>query len=393
MAGGGHFAAAVISITKSNAQYCKILASKSVHRYTTRRKQGGTQSSNDNAKGAANSAGAQIRRQNEAMLRTDVASVFKDWANLLEQVELIFVRAGGPASRKLLFDNGLSSGDPRLRRIPITTKRAKQSEIIRCFHTLTKLRVEETENTCGRDPAEKATSDGATQEENRLAGGACDIGVVAEPDPAAIDWSRDIVMLIKKDKAPALRRLMDRLDIKANDSLQPARIFRHTPTLLHYAAHAGAHQTVSALLDAGADPTCLNAELQTAFEVTDDRRTRETFRIWRGHPGHDVRWDWDAARVPAALSQEKAALMRVKQASEVERHRKEELARRDAALAKFTADECKPHAASSSEQPRTGLSKSHTDRHLQLDGVDPTIKKQIERERRARAAETRAAKR
>jgi len=37
-------------------------------RYTTRRKQGGSQASNDNAKGKAKSAGANLRRYNEQMI-------------------------------------------------------------------------------------------------------------------------------------------------------------------------------------------------------------------------------------------------------------------------------------------------------------------------------------
>ncbi|EEY15690.1 conserved hypothetical protein [Verticillium alfalfae VaMs.102] len=80
MIGGGHFAAMVVSLaprpgkgaTGPLNREATVLAHKTFHRYTTRRKQGGSQSANDNAKGAAHSAGASIRRYNEQALIDDV---------------------------------------------------------------------------------------------------------------------------------------------------------------------------------------------------------------------------------------------------------------------------------------------------------------------------------
>ena len=78
MFGGGHFAGMVISLCprmvskgkgKEREREPVVVVSKTFHRYTTRRKQGGSQSANDNANGKANSMGAQLRRANEMALR------------------------------------------------------------------------------------------------------------------------------------------------------------------------------------------------------------------------------------------------------------------------------------------------------------------------------------
>lgn len=82
MVGGGHFAGAIVSHQRLNVkgnahkkdetlieQAVNFLEHKTFHRYTTRRKQGGSQSAMDNAKGKANSAGSALRRYNESALK------------------------------------------------------------------------------------------------------------------------------------------------------------------------------------------------------------------------------------------------------------------------------------------------------------------------------------
>lgn len=91
MTAGGHFAGMIVRVsrpglpkestadgtvkkgkgggTQKPQPEMQVLAHKTFHRYTTRRKQGGSQSVNDNAKGPAKSAGAQLRRYGEQALR------------------------------------------------------------------------------------------------------------------------------------------------------------------------------------------------------------------------------------------------------------------------------------------------------------------------------------
>ena len=108
--GGGHFAGMVVSLvprlSNRNGRLEKevvVLESKTFHRYTTRRKQGGAQSANDNAKGKAKSAGAQIRRYNETMLTEEIRALISSWRDLVHKSELVFVRAS-KTSRRIFFD-------------------------------------------------------------------------------------------------------------------------------------------------------------------------------------------------------------------------------------------------------------------------------------------------
>lgn len=110
MVAGGHFAGAIVRVSRPEEEEVaaqesqrnkkrkkplpdtEVLKHKTFHRYTSpcspstnfphiyslpaRRKQGGSQSLNDNAKGNAKSAGAQLRRYGEQALREVAKSVF-----------------------------------------------------------------------------------------------------------------------------------------------------------------------------------------------------------------------------------------------------------------------------------------------------------------------------
>ena len=67
---------------------------KTFHCYTVRAKQGGSQNSADN-KSASNhpkSAGASLRRYNEASLAQHVIDILNTWRSELEKCSLIFYR-------------------------------------------------------------------------------------------------------------------------------------------------------------------------------------------------------------------------------------------------------------------------------------------------------------
>ncbi|KAL8816247.1 MAG: hypothetical protein Q9223_004706 [Gallowayella weberi] len=98
MVGGGHFAGMIVSLapkygrksTGAEERQATVIAHKTFHRYTTRRKQGGAQSSNDMAKGAAHSAGASIRRYNEAALESEIRALLTEWRDFIDKSQLIF---------------------------------------------------------------------------------------------------------------------------------------------------------------------------------------------------------------------------------------------------------------------------------------------------------------
>jgi hypothetical protein len=82
----GRFAGAVFDKDKATCH-------KTFQRYTTRRKQGGAQSASD-AGGKAKSAGATLRRYNEAALKQDVAALLVEWQRELAGADLIFLSSG-----------------------------------------------------------------------------------------------------------------------------------------------------------------------------------------------------------------------------------------------------------------------------------------------------------
>ncbi len=89
MTGGGHFSAA---IWDSDG---KMLKHKSFHRYTTRRKQGGSQAIADAGSGGSRikSAGSNLRRYGEQALRQEVHQLLISWEEELLNVQCVFIRS------------------------------------------------------------------------------------------------------------------------------------------------------------------------------------------------------------------------------------------------------------------------------------------------------------
>merc|ERR1719266_2787838 len=144
MLGGGHFAAAVF-----NGE--QVVAHKTFHCYTVRRKQGGGQSAADNKSGGKHkSAGASLRRYNEASLAQHVQDIVQSWQQeYLSKCHLIFYRAAS-SNRKILFGSVtgstknnpiLGNEDPRVRSIPFPTRRATFKEVKRVHQLLITIQL------------------------------------------------------------------------------------------------------------------------------------------------------------------------------------------------------------------------------------------------------------
>lgn len=91
-------------------QQDQVLHHRAFQRYTTRRKQGGSQSANDaNSGNRAKSAGATLRRYNEQALREDVEQLFRTWDKDIQEADLILL-AIPKTSRNLFFPTLLNKG-------------------------------------------------------------------------------------------------------------------------------------------------------------------------------------------------------------------------------------------------------------------------------------------
>ncbi|KAL8682590.1 MAG: hypothetical protein Q9186_001363 [Xanthomendoza sp. 1 TL-2023] len=408
MVGGGHFAGMIVSLapkygrksTGAEERQATVIAHKTFHRYTTRRKQGGAQSSNDSAKGAAHSAGASIRRYNEAALESEIRALLKEWKDFIDKSQLIFVRATGSSNRRTLFGpydgQVLRQNDPRNRGFPFSTRRATQAELMRSFIELTRVKVEEV------DEAALAAAAAAAASENPFttSKNSSTLSKPTPPKPSkeeeeAILHTTQIQALVRRSKVPAL------LSYLSSNSLTPDFLFHppithanhHAPTPLHLAASTNSPAVVLALLTkAGANPTTLNGLSKPAFDLAGDRATRDAFRVARSELGED-RWDWNTAHIPPPLTKEEAGERDAKEKQETEkaegerRKVEEERLKKEAAVkgAVESAGGKRGGGKALGAVEKTGAEK----REEEGRGLAPEMRVRLERERRARAAEAR----
>ena len=402
MTGGGHFAAMVLSLAPyqhakgtSMDRQATVLAHKTFHKYTTRRQQGGAQSANDNAKGKAKSIGAQIRRANEQALAADIRSLLLEWKHLIDTSELLFIRATGAQNKRVLFGEGedqvLRPKDPRLRGFPFSTKRATQHELMRSFIELTRLKVREIVPVA--EPEKTAETAGSKHHHHHHQQSAPEKAQKPERDEeleTAILHTTQLQSMIKRNKLPPVLAYIRNNALAANFKFQPvtAQANSLAPTPLHMAAAQGAAVVVTGLLTkAGVDPTVTNSMGKTAFELCADRAVRDAFRMARGELG-EAKWDWEAAKVPAAISKADAERRIAKEKAEKDARRRAgaERLQREIEAAVLTAA-----ANSSVKKQQASITKmaKYPSWEEEAKGMTPEMKMRMQREQRARAAEER----
>lgn len=383
MIGGGHFAGAVIShtlkSTKGNApnrkesnqeQQVNVLVSKTFHRYTTRRKQGGSQSASDNARGKANSAGSSIRRYNEQALQKEVRELLESWRSYLVKAENVFIRANGASNRKILvgYENAvLKNDDPKIHSFPFTTKRATLSEVKKAWAKLSYMTVLDLP---------KAKKVVAKKVKTEAKAKTPEVEQLSESDI----HTKEIVALLKKSKAPLLISYLKKNTLDAGFQFTPVNA--HAPTILHYAASQGLlHMVQVALVNLKADPTVKNTLGKTPSQVSANTATKKTFQIARKTLGEGY-CDWDLAKVGPPKTKEEVALeeesLKTQQQKETRRLIQEELAK------KTEMEQKKPTYFSGGSVGGRVLSQVSD-----TSGMTELQKARLMREQRARAAEAR----
>ena len=134
MHSAGHFAGAIFT---GDA----VLCHKTFHRYVTRAKGGTLQSTHDKMQ-FARSVGAQMRRANEAALNKDIQELLRNWSDKLSRCDIIFLRI--PFYSKHVFyaegeNFGFMKDEPRIRPVPINTRRPTFTEVKRVHSLMTSL--------------------------------------------------------------------------------------------------------------------------------------------------------------------------------------------------------------------------------------------------------------
>jgi hypothetical protein len=395
MIGGGHFAAMVVSLaprastsgTPMNRE-ATVLAHKTFHRYTTRRKQGGSQSANDNAKGAAHSAGSTLRRYNERALVDDIRDLLQDWKALIDTSELLFIRAAGVTNRRTLYGpydgQVLRHNDSRLRGFPFMTRRATQNELMRSFIELTRLKVREI------DPAKEVKPPEPSPASSKPSAPKPTKPKLTEEEQNALLHTSQLQAFTRRSKVPALLSYLTNNKVSANFEFQPLEQNHHAPRPLHFAASQNSAPLVLGLLArGGADPTLKNGEGKTPFELAGDRSTRDAFRVARSELG-ESKWDWEAAKVPAAMSKAEAEKRDQREKQEADDKEAERRKAEEERLKREGPKVPEPKKAARGQALGTGAQKTAQEaREEEARGLTPEMRMRLDRERRARAAEER----
>ncbi|KAL0953500.1 hypothetical protein HGRIS_004726 [Hohenbuehelia grisea] len=450
MVAGGHFAGAVVRVSRPDDEEeeeepqnkkkpkrpkpdTEVLLHKTFHRYTTRRKQGGSQSTNDNAKGPAKSAGALLRRYGEQSLREDIRNLINDWAEEINGCERIFIRAS-TSNRKIFMDYDdciITKGDERLRTFPFPTRRPTQSELSRCLLELTRVKVSHLTEDALRAQDEAYL---ASLPKPKPTPASKPEPVPEKPKVSALSkeeehlrekWSR-LLEMIHKGRLEPLKAFWERegVGLGGIDTIIPEWTNERWATILQVATHAGHEDMVMWLLEgARANPTVEVPSARTAEEEAEDdgnrsdasdapaaatkgsrrsaydlARTKGVRNAYRRCAAeHPEWWDWlGAAHVPSALSKEmeeeqegkkklrrKGLKDRVKEREAREKEKEKE---RPPAVEEPVAQPLKPNPQDLTGPRRLGGSSGASEG---VAGLTPEMRAKVERERRARAAEAR----
>lgn len=407
LVGGGHFAGAIVCHQRGNIksvvrskrvdetpqeQCVQFLEHKTFHRYTTRRKQGGSQSAMDNAKGKANSAGSTLRRYNEAALKTDIQNLMEKWRPYLNKCESIYIRARNVQDKKIFLDGGiLNKDDKRIKSFPFTTNRPTVTELKRIWCELTYMKpVEKPQPIPNEEASRKAISKPDAESKKK------DVPKL-ELSEAEVH-TEQIVTLLKKSRVPLLLSYLKKNKLDGNFILLPRNKYVHTPTMLHYASQQGLRQMVSILLTTvKCDPTIPNDVGKTAWDISKNDTVRYCFQKARHALGEEYT-NWEEAHVGVPLSKEEVERLESEKEKQDEAETKK-LIQKELELTKERQKQERSARADEIElkhgQGRRLDSGSPGLMNLsshKIDSLNEDQRRRLMREQRARAAEARMQK-
>lgn len=388
MIGGGHFAGAIVSHQRLggknplktcekiiNIQNIHFLEHKTFHRYTTRRKQGGSQSSMDNSKGKANSAGSSLRRHNEAALRLDIQNLLLQWAPYLKNCHNIFIRAKNSADRQIFFEKeiGLRKNDPRIKSFPFTTKRATSTELKRAWYELTILK---------KIPKPQEVKKKDIVIHRIIPPSLTNILPVNNDVIEEVKHTKELLVLLKKSKAPLLIHYIKKNNLDPNYRLCPEKEFDETPTMLHYASQQNLKNMIFVLLnDLKCDPTLINNRGKTAWDLSKKDDVKFSFQIARYTLGETFT-DWKKAHVGDPMTRE--------QVYEINKRKLEEESRQHDIIIKKELEIVKMRQKEKEIKKSPGrVLESVSNIQQTLNSLSDDQKARLMREQRARAAEAR----
>ncbi|GMS87314.1 hypothetical protein PENTCL1PPCAC_9489, partial [Pristionchus entomophagus] len=323
---GGHFAAGVF-------ENDRLVVHRAIRRYTVRAKQGGAQSAIDKSGGCSKSAGANLRRYNEKMLREEIRELLgKKWLAQLAAAPLVFLRCASYQRDIFISDDDkdapLRKRDARLRTIPFETKRPLLDEVKRTWERLGEVHehgpIEEFEKTMEERRVQLRKRSTALQRKGRRNEEVPDTfddeqdldeedsrregrwrerkerKEQEEREAAEEKATKDPFLEIDQDlrnavygairanekEGTAIDRVLKGVDEgeRKEELLRYIREARFPPInscLLHIAAASGAEHSVKYMLDLGANPAMRNAEGKAPYNCSEGKIVKGVFSAWR----------------------------------------------------------------------------------------------------------------
>ena len=306
-------------------------------RYTSRKGQGGAQSSNDNSKGKANSIGSQLRRAGEIQLRQDVAGTLEEWSSsgLLERCAIFFLSLSKNLMKGFWEDTAtvtkeidcLFKKSPSVIGIPLDVGRPSFEGCCAINDLMMELTLEQIDLEV-HDKNEKHIKNEETSslepinESNN------------EDPPNKVELKEEqfintpLTPLHEAARDGDVDTLISLLSLDNDGDDIDSRAGANSQTPLHYAANASnipsnASKCVYELLvTAHANPCILDARNRPPYFLARNDIIRNAFRKARAELGENI-WKWsESAKVDSPLSEE--ALARKKEASKKKRQRQKQ---------------------------------------------------------------------
>ncbi|XP_038220783.1 ankyrin repeat and zinc finger domain-containing protein 1-like [Zerene cesonia] len=161
MVSGGHFAGAIFSGAVA-------VVHKTHHSYVTRRGQGQAQAARDQHGSMPRSAGASLRRYNQAAFLEHVQEIIAGWSEDLTGCSLVLYRAVGSTNQAALFgkNSPLNRDDFRVRALPFPTRKPTYKEVKRVHDTLASVEVYDTMELFQRALIASTVRDGKAADPN-----------------------------------------------------------------------------------------------------------------------------------------------------------------------------------------------------------------------------------
>lgn len=268
-----------------------------------------------------------MRRYNEVALQRDIHDLLQSWRPQLDASQLIFIHAPS-SNNRVLFPPGhgsagshspLNPSDSRIRRVPFVTQRPTFSELKRVLMILGRVYTPRLEASSASDGQPSNSIDTVQQQHQEQQ--------QAEQQPQQQEQQQQQQQQPSSASsvavpAPAadLETSFQQMQLAADDTATPSG--RNSPAStsssskkqeespLSKASKAGDADRVWRLLEAGNDPCVRDSKGRVAYVLAANKDVRDAFRRYMA--AHPEQWDYTAAGVPSALTDELEAAQQSK---------------------------------------------------------------------------------